>query len=81
MKRALVLVCLVLTGFAGLGVLHPDVASAADSFTVDEPAQEGQIATQGVLARFGGTISIGEGSSMYAYIDGKLLTCEKYFGN
>jgi MFS family permease len=81
MKRALVLVCLVLTGCAGLGVLHPDVASAADSFTVDEPAQEGQIATQGVLARFGGTISIGEGSSMYAYIDGKLLTCEKYFGN
>jgi hypothetical protein len=81
MKRALLLLCLAVAGFTGLGLLIPASATAAGSFTVDEPVEGGQVATNGFSAKFAGTVSIDEYFAIYAYVDGKLLTCEEYFGN
>lgn len=70
-------------GFGPLGAAHlgPSSAVAAGGFTLDPAGTDGQIETLDKAARFSGTLVPEETSSIFAYIDGKLLTCEEYFGN
>lgn len=71
----------LLLGMLGAGMLGVTPAYAA-SITVDETDPPGMIALEeegGV--RFSGTADLDGDGGVFFYIDGKLLTCENYFGN
>lgn len=92
MKRSLLLLGSAIVGVLGVGLLGfgsvgvgplgaPASAAAAGGFTVDPPEVDGQVETLGRSARFSGTLVPEETSAIYVFIDGKLLTCNEYFGN
>ncbi len=69
-------------GILGVGVgVSVGPAAAAGGFTLDEPGANGQVETHGRSARFSGTLIPEESAGIYAFLDGRLVTCEDYFDN
>lgn len=57
-------------------------AAAGGSITIDEPDAEGKmVADENQRVWFYGTISPPDGGSIYLFVDGRLVTCDDYFGN
>ncbi|MBX3093846.1 MAG: hypothetical protein KF680_04790 [Cryobacterium sp.] len=78
MKRLHLAAAAVLIGCLGFALAAP-AASAADAITVDEQPNPGVVVTGGTRAKFTGTTAGGKG--LFAFVDGRLLTCEDYYGN
>ena len=75
MKRALQFSCVVILAFLGL-VVSPSIASAADSFTIDE-LPGGRVTVSGDMVTFSGTVSVEDSDlDIFVFIDGRLLTCD-----
>ncbi len=81
MKRALRFSCVVMLALLGLAA-SPSMATAADSFTIDD-IPSGKVLVSGNSVSFHGTVAPADDSDLdvLLFIDGHLLTCQDDFGN